>query len=67
MIQPIHQLHKTTNNSPKEKEQIYHSINHKFAILEILDGIEWDLKNVREPEYRIKSKVDRIKYHLQNI
>jgi len=39
MIQPIHQLHKTTNNSPKQSEQVYPSINHKFAIMEILDGI----------------------------
>ncbi len=56
MIQPIHQLHKTTNNLPKEKEQTYPSINHKWAIMEILDGIEWDLDNVREPDDRVKSK-----------
>ena len=67
MIQPIRQLHKTTNNSPKQSEQVYHSINHKYAIMEILDGIEWDLTNVREPEDRIKSKVVRIRYHLERI
>ena len=67
MIKPIHSLHKTTNNSPKQSDKVYPSINHKWAIMEILDGIEWDLANVREPEDRIKSKVDRIRYHLENI
>ena len=67
MIQPIHSLHKTMNNSPKQPEQVYPSINHKFAIMEILDGIEWDLDNVREPDDRIKSKVDLIRYHLERI
>jgi hypothetical protein len=35
--------------------------------VEILDGIEWDLDNVREPDDRIKSKVDLIRYHLERI
>ena len=67
MIQPIHSLHKTTNNLHKDKSKPIPKLNHKSEILEILDGIEWDLANVREPEDRIKSKVDRIRYHLERI
>ena len=67
MIQPIHQLHKTTNNSPKDKSKPIPKLNHRNEILELLNGIEFDLDNVREPEDRIKSKVDKIRYHLENI
>ena len=67
MIQPIHSLHKTTNNSPRDKPKSIPNINHKDEILDILDGIVWTLDNINKPNDRIKSKVDRIKYHLQNI
>ena len=67
MIQPIHQLHKTTNNSPKDNSKPIPKINHKSEILEILDGIEFDLDNIREPKDRIKSKLELIRYHLERM
>ena len=67
MIQPIYQLHKTTNNLHKDKSKPIPKLNHKNEILDILDGIEFDLDNIREPKDRIKSKLELIRYHLQNI
>ena len=67
MIQPIYSLHKTTNNLHKDKSKPIPKLNHKNEILDILDGIEFDLDNIREPKDRIKSKLELIRYHLQNI
>ena len=67
MIKPIHQLHKTTNNLHKDKSKPIPKLNHRNEILEILNGIEWDLDNIREPKDRIKSKLELIRYHLENI
>ena len=67
MIQPIHQLHKMTNNSPKDNSKSIPKTNHKNEILELLNGISWDLDNIHEPEDRIKSKLDLIRYHLERM
>lgn len=67
MIQPVHSLHKTTNNLSKDKTKPIPKLDHKNEILDILNGIEWDLENIREPNDRIKSKLELIRYHLQNI
>ena len=67
MINPIHSLHKTTNNPLKDKSKSIPNINHKNEILSILDGIIFDLDNIREPNDRIKSKVDLIKFHLERM
>lgn len=67
MIQPIHRLHKTTNNSPKDNSKSTPKINHKNEILELLNGIVWDLNNIHEPNDRVKSKLDLIRYHLERI
>ena len=67
MIQPIHQLHKTNNNLPKDKSKPVLKINHKNEILDILDGIEFDLDNICEPKERIKSKLDLIRFHLERM
>lgn len=67
MIQPIHSLHKMTNNLHKDNSKSIPKMNYKNEILEILNGIEFDLDNIKKPNGRIKSKLDLIKYHLQNI
>ena len=67
MIQPIHSLHKTTNNLQNNKYKPIPKLDHKNEIFELLEGIELDLDNIYEPNDRIKSKLDLIKYHLQNI
>ena len=67
LIQPIHSLHKTTNNLHKDNINPNVTINHTEEILELLDGINFDLDSIRNPNDRIKSKVELIRYHLKNI
>jgi hypothetical protein len=67
IIRPIQPLHRTANNSPKDKSKPIPKINHTDEILELLDGIAWTLDNINKPNDMIKSKLDLIRYHLQNI
>jgi len=67
MIQPIHSLHRTMNNLHKDNINTDVAINHTEEILELLDDIVWDLDNIREPNNRIKSKLDLMRYHLERI